>query len=115
LEGAKVKQVILVPMWLKMSPGKVASQVAHAAVAVSDAYRHEQNRTLEVSARVVLAVPTLEVMLEVLYEAAQWRLRPTVFRDEAPTTQDTEGRVTAVVITANDEVLQKITGHLELY
>jgi PTH2 family peptidyl-tRNA hydrolase len=115
LEGAKVKQVILVPMWLKMSPGKVASQVAHAAVAVSDSYQHEQNRTLEVSARIVLQVPTLEAMLEVLYEAAQYRLRPVVFRDEAPTTEDTEGRVTAVVITSHDEVLKNITGHLELY
>ena len=107
-----MKQVILVPMWLGMSPGKVASQCCH--VAVKD---FAEGAGARVKARVILKVPTLEEMLHIIARAIQYGTATTVttFIDSAPTTENTEDRVTAVSIVAADETLNRLTGHLELY
>jgi len=109
-----MKQIILVPMWLNMSPGKVASQCCHVVEMSFTSLAHIFG--VKPKARIVVKVDTPGHMLNILSKAlSNNSLLVHCFVDSDPTTENTAGQTTAVSITGNDEILQPITGHLELY
>lgn len=109
-----MKQVILVPMWLGMSPGKVASQCCHVtALSCQDLYDETYER---LACRIILKMPTKKEMA-ILWAKAEregkvmcWR-----FKDRAPTTEGTDGKFTAYSFIGPADAVDVLTGHLELY
>ena len=100
-----MKQSIIVPAWLGMSPGKVASQCCHVA---SKYGRFEDYR-------VVLKVATEAQLLEIIAEALTRGLIITYFRDSNPTTEGTDGVITAWSIRGPEQTVNEVTGKMELY
>ena len=108
------KQSIIVPVWLGMSPGKVASQCCHVALRYG---RFEDKR-------VILKVDTHIQLVDILAEAIGWqdpqyphapKLEVGHFRDADPTTEGTDGEITAWSIRGPEETVNQVTGKLELY
>ena len=108
-----LKQAIIVPMWLGMTPGKVASQCCHVvAIAASGAI---SSRFVDLP-RIVLRVTTKKE-ISVLWQKASLNgnIGCCRFKDSAPTTEDTANKFTAYCFTGRPEDLDPIFGHLELY
>lgn len=101
-----LKQVILVPIWLGMSPGKVISQCCHVAARLWPT---------DVT-RIVVRVETKAEMDRLWRKAGR---EPYVhryrFRDSAPTTEGTAGKITAIGFSGHADVVDRVTGHLRLY
>lgn len=105
-----VKQVILVPMWLGMSPGKVAAQCCHVtALAIP-------NMLFYPDCRIILRVETKKEMAILWQKASRSRTVSSFrFKDRAPTTEGTDGKFTAYSFVGEAEHVDALTGHLELY
>ncbi|HHI30872.1 aminoacyl-tRNA hydrolase [Methanosarcinales archaeon ex4572_44] len=110
------KQCIIVRDDLKLSKGKLAVQVAHAAVT---AYEHatttvKQNWKRGGQKKIVLRVPKLEDMFE-LKELAERKSIPTALITDAGLTEIPPGTITTLGIgPAPEEEIEKITGNLKL-
>ncbi len=110
------KQCIIVRDDLKLSKGKLAVQVAHAAVSASDFAPREVREAWKESGqkKVVLRVPKLQDMFE-LKETARRQGLSTALIEDAGLTQVPPGTITALGIgPAEVGVLDKIAGHLRL-
>lgn len=112
-----LRMVIVVPADLKMSPGKLASQVAHAALRCGvKAPRRVLTEYLHEETKLVLAAKNAAMMRRIAKRAEKSGLTHHVFRDSPPTTEGTENKVTAMCIgPATADELQPITGDLPLY
>ena len=111
-----MKQIIVVNNSLHLPKGKLAAQVAHAAVAAFlNAKRTEQVGWLEEGMpKVVLRVETLEELLH-LNEAAAARGIAACLIEDAGRTVVPEGTVTCLGLgPAEDGVLDAVTGKLKL-
>ncbi len=111
-----LKQVIVVRDDLKLSRGKLAVQVAHAAIIgylKSDSSL--RRRWLdEGQKKVVLMVKSLEELLAIKYKAESLKLVTGVVQD-AGLTEIPPGTITAVVIGPDEEKkIDKVTGSLPL-
>ena len=115
----ELKQVIIVRKDLKMGSGKLAAQVAHAAVLSSERAR---NRNMEWfkgwfeggQPKIVLKVNSLED-LEKINKLGQFNNLPTAIVRDAGLTQLEAGTATCVGIgPAPDYLIDKITGGLKL-
>ncbi|VVB93037.1 Peptidyl-tRNA hydrolase [uncultured archaeon] len=113
---AEYKQCIIVRDDLKLSKGKLAVQVAHAAVSASEfagknifeAWKEGGQK------KVVLRVPGLRDLFE-LKEAARRQGLSTVLITDAGLTEVPPGTITVLGIgPAEIGELDKITGHLKL-
>ncbi|MDF2957489.1 MAG: Peptidyl-tRNA hydrolase [Candidatus Alkanophagales archaeon MCA70_species_1] len=110
------KQCIVVRGDLKLSKGKLAAQVAHAAVS---SYEKASRRAKRLWLRggqkkVVLKVRTLDELLELKRRAEALKLPCALIRD-AGRTEIPEGTVTALGIgPAKASEIDKITGKLPL-
>ena len=101
-----MKQSIVVPTWLGMSPGKVASQCCHVALK----YGRPADQ------RVILKVDSYEQLRGLLRNYAfNGNVTMGVFVDTGPTTQGTEGVITAYSFRGKEEAVDRVTGGLELY
>jgi hypothetical protein len=106
-----VKQAIIVPTWLKMSPGKVASQCCHAAL-----WGGGQPDDIRVVLKIESQahVDTLTKLVELMADAGAY-ITIEHFTDSGPTTEGTEGVTTAYWIRGEEPDVNFLTGHLELY
>lgn len=113
---AEYKQCIIVRDDLKLSRGKLAVQVAHAAVSaceladedVRDAWKEGGQK------KVVLRVATMEELFE-LKENARRQCLPAALIKDAGLTEVPPGTITALGIgPAEASELDKITGRLKL-
>lgn len=113
---AEYKQCIVVRDDLKLSKGKLAVQVAHAAV---QAYEFAGKDIREAwkeggQKKVVLRVSTLNDLFE-LKEIARKHGLPTALIQDAGLTEVPPGTITVLGIgPAQAEELHRITGHLKL-
>jgi PTH2 family peptidyl-tRNA hydrolase len=113
---AEYKQCIIVRDDLKLSKGKLAVQVAHAAVSASefadrDAYEAWKEGGQK---KVVLRVPTLQDLFELKEVARKKRLSTALIQD-AGLTEVPPGTVTVLGIGPGEVTeLDRITGHLKL-
>ncbi len=115
-----VKVVVVVRGELRLTPGKAAVQVAHAAVelyrqAVERSDRRIVRRWLSTGEKkIALVAPTLSE-LEALARTAEARGLPTVWIRDAGLTEVAPGTVTCLGIgPAASSELDRVTGHLEL-
>lgn len=114
-----LKQAIVVRTDLKMSKGKLATQVAHASViAAFESYcRHREwfeEWWKTGQKKVVLRVNTEEALVELYEKALKYGL-PTSLVVDAGLTELPPGTKTAVAIgPAPDDKVDAITGHLKL-
>ena len=113
----ELKQVILVRRDIKMSPGKLASQVAHASVeavlkidSASVKLWREQGAT-----KVVLSVLSETKLSELLAEATKRNIPTSLVIDDG-LTEVKGGTVTCGVIGPGNSIeINELTGTLELY
>lgn len=111
-----MKQVIVVNQSLQMPKGKLAAQVAHAAVGAFVAARgRAQRRWLgEGMPKIVVRVPDEQALLH-LYEQARRAGLPTMFVQDAGKTVLPAGTSTCLGIgPAPDEEIDQLTGTLPL-
>lgn len=114
------KMVIAVRRDLGISPGKIAVQVAHAAVDCAlKAQKHEpkwyRDWYEEGQRKVVVKVQGMDGLLSLEGSAREEGLITSLIRD-AGLTQIPPGTVTCLGIgPAPDSILDKITGDLQLY
>ena len=113
------KVVLVVREELRLTPGKVAVQVAHAAVML---YQQAERRHAEALAawlaggqkKIAVAAPTL-ADLETLQREARARGIPTVFVEDAGLTEVPPGTRTVLGIGPAPEVeVDRVTGALPL-
>ncbi|MHC1604399.1 MAG: peptidyl-tRNA hydrolase Pth2 [Candidatus Methanofastidiosia archaeon] len=113
------KQVILVREDLKLSKGKLAVQVAHAAVTSANLAR-ENNKLWyrrwieEGQKKAVLGIENREKLVRYLMEAKKVGI-PACMIEDAGLTEIPPGTATAVAIgPAPSDIIDKITGDLKL-
>ncbi|NPA86012.1 MAG: peptidyl-tRNA hydrolase [bacterium] len=111
-----LKQSLVVRTDLKMSKGKLAAQVAHAAVgAFLEAPEKWRKQWLaEGMKKVVLKVKDLQELMQIYRQAKDLGL-PVFLVVDAGRTELAPGTVTCVGIgPAPEEEVDKVTGHLHL-
>lgn len=112
-----MKQVIVVRRDLDLGAGKLAAQVAHAAVSAADAADPGNRDSWLASGqrKVVLKVPTQAALEDLEHEAVRRNL-PAALISDAGRTELEPGTVTALGIgPAPDETVDAVTGDLPLY
>lgn len=105
-----IKQVIIVPTYLGMSRGKIASQCCHAAV-------EARNRQWMVGKRIILRADTSQKVSALWKKAGKfegWLFERFKITDAEPTTEGTAGKVTAVSFVGYEEDVDEVTGGLKL-
>jgi PTH2 family peptidyl-tRNA hydrolase len=113
---SEYKQCIIVRDDLKLSRGKLAAQVAHAAVTACDYASEQVKREWKNSGqkKVVLRVPKLQDLFE-LKELARAQNLPTALITDAGLTEIPPGTITALGIgPAPEDQIDKITKDLKL-
>ena len=120
LEEVSFKMVIIVRGDIKMSPGKLAAQVAHAAVECAiEAYKSQRpvfNKwRSQGSKKVVLKAKSLEELYELKDKAEKLGIITALISDAGHTELE-PGTITCLGIGPGPEqLLNRITGHLPLY
>jgi len=112
----KFKQCIVIREDLKLSPGKLAVQTAHAAIMAME--RSDKNVVKnwkgEGQRKIVLKVPTLRDLFKVREDADQAGVPAAVVID-AGLTEIPSGTVTVLGLgPASEDLLDKVTGDLKL-
>lgn len=113
---SEYKQAIIVRADLNLSKGKLAAQVAHAAVSAADwAPKKDREKWMEQGQKkVVLKVPTLRDLYELREDARREGL-PVALITDAGHTELPPGTVTTLGIgPAEEERIDKVTGDLKL-
>lgn len=113
------KMVIAVRKDLRLSPGKLAAQVAHAAVNCAFASKRRMPKWFEPwyaegQKKVVVKVASLDELLRLKVQAEDAGLTTSLIAD-AGMTELPPGTVTCLGIgPAPEEAIDKVTGHLGL-
>ncbi len=111
-----LKQVIIVRRDLKLSPGKLAVQVAHASL---EAYRRTDSRARHAweesgAKKVVVKVPDLKALLETQEKARKMKLPHALIKD-AGRTELPPGTITALGIgPCPEREMDRVTRDLKL-
>ncbi|MGQ9787985.1 MAG: peptidyl-tRNA hydrolase Pth2 [Candidatus Hadarchaeaceae archaeon] len=115
----KYKQVIVVRTDLKMSPGKLATQVAHGSVGAAERVKKKNRRWFsnwfsEGQKKVVVSVGGENEIHDLKKKADKLGL-PNMLVVDAGLTELAPGTVTALGIgPAPNEILDQVTGNLPL-
>ncbi|MEF8893421.1 peptidyl-tRNA hydrolase Pth2 [Halodesulfurarchaeum sp.] len=112
-----MKQAIVVRSDLGMGTGKLAAQVAHAALSAvehanSDTFRDWKR---EGQRKVVLKIDGERALFEIQEKAKTAGLPTGLIRDAGRTQLDPDTPTTVAVGPASDEAVDQITGSLSLY
>ena len=108
------KQVIIVRKDLKLGKGKLAAQVAHAAILAAEKSKFKNAWQEEGQKKVVLWCKNLEELLS-LYKKAKAQHLPVILVEDAGLTQVKKGTKTCVAIgPAPAREVDKISGGLKL-
>ena len=112
-----MKQAIVVRSDLDMSTGKLAAQVAHAALSAVD---HADSETVREWKRagqrkVVLGINGERALFEIQEKAKTAGLPTGLIRDAGRTQLDPDTPTTVAVGPASDDAVDRITGSLSLY
>ncbi len=113
------KQVIVVRRDIEMGTGKIAAQVAHAAVMGAEKVKTSRRRWFEAwfatgQAKVVVKVKNIEELIAVRERAEGLRL-PVVQVQDSGLTQIPSGTITCVGIgPAPSDLIDKVTLELKL-
>ncbi|MBN2014506.1 MAG: peptidyl-tRNA hydrolase [Candidatus Altiarchaeota archaeon] len=109
-----MKQVIVVRKDLRLSKGKLAAQVAHAAVEAAEKSKWRKEWMRDMQKKSVLGCSNLEELMGIYEEAKKTGL-PVSLISDAGRTEIPPGTVTCVGIgPAPEEDIDKITGKLKL-
>lgn len=108
---------IVVPRHLKMSPGKMASQVAHVASLVGESWSgsKEWEEYQKRPTKYVLSAGNAAELYQIMANAERSRCFVQPFMDSPPTTMNTEFTITAVAIFGPNAKVTKATAGLKLY
>ena len=110
----ELKQVIVVRTDLEMGKGKIAAQVAHAAVIAADKSSYKADWLRRGGQKTVLKVSSEQELIGILLAAKQAGL-PVTMVEDAGHTQIPSGTKTCVGIgPAPEKEIDKITGKLKL-
>ncbi len=108
------KQVIVVRGDLKLSPGKLAAQVAHAAVSAAQKSPHKKAWMHQGQKKVVVGCDNLKDLKDI-YAVARKAGHATALIEDAGRTEIAPGTVTCLGIGPGLETeLDEITGKLKL-
>ena len=110
------KQVIIARRDLKLSPGKLSAQVAHASVQASDKADPEIKELWqsEGAKKIILIVKTKTELIE-LFQTAKEMGFPTALIKDAGHTEIAPGTITVLGIGPDTETnIDKLTGSLSL-
>jgi peptidyl-tRNA hydrolase, PTH2 family len=113
------KQVIIVRRDISMGTGKVAAQVAHAAVIGAEKVKTQRTEWFNSwffagQAKVVLKVKTLQELTDVSNRAAELNL-PVVQVQDSGLTQIPSGTITCIGIgPAPSQLVDRVTADLKL-
>ncbi|MFN4337095.1 MAG: peptidyl-tRNA hydrolase Pth2 [Candidatus Nitrosocaldus sp.] len=114
-----IKQAIVVRRDIHMGTGKLAAQVAHAAVLGAEKVRAMRREWFESwimhgQAKIVLKVKDKDELLQIKHKAESLNL-PVVQVDDAGLTQLEPGTTTCIAIgPAPADMVDKVTGELKL-
>jgi len=111
-----MKQVILVRSDLNLPKGKLAAQVAHAAVEaeINSSRKKVETWINEGAKKVVLKIKDLNELKEIEKEARREKLTVSVIEDRGLTVVE-PGTITCMAIGPDEEqIINKITGHLKI-
>lgn len=110
----ELKQVIVVRSDLKLDKGKLAGQVAHAAVSAAEKSKWKKDWMAVGQKKSVLKCADLAELLSI-YEQAKRAGLPVELISDAGKTQIPAGTTTCVGIgPAPEDLIDKITGSLKL-
>ena len=112
-----MKQAIVARTDLGMGTGKLAAQVAHASLS---AYEDADDRTRkawkgEGQKKVVLKGSGEDELFELADKAEREGLPNAVIRDAGHTQLDPGTATTVAIGPGDDDVVDRVTGHLSLY
>lgn len=109
-----MKQIIVVRKDLKLSKGKLAAQVAHAAVEAAEKSKWKKEWLKDMQKKSVLGCSNLEELMEI-YNNAKERGLPVSLIKDAGRTEIPPGTTTCIGIgPAPEEYIDKVTGRLKL-
>ncbi|AEN04756.1 peptidyl-tRNA hydrolase Pth2 [Halolamina sp.] len=112
-----MKQAIVARTDLGMGTGKLAAQVAHASLS---AYEDADDRTRKAwkgsgQKKVVLKGSGEDELFELADKARREGLPNAIIRDAGHTQLDPGTATTVAIGPGEDEVVDRVTGHLSLY
>ena len=112
-----MKQAIVARTDLGMGTGKLAAQVAHASLS---AYEDADDRTRKAwkgggQKKVVLKGSGEDELFELADKAEREGLPNAVIRDAGHTQLDPGTATTVAIGPGDDEIVDRVTGHLSLY
>jgi len=107
-----LKQVIVVRKDLELGKGKLAAQVAHAAISAADNSKYKKAWMMEGQKKVVVKCNSLEEMMEIYNKAKNL---PRAVIQDAGLTEIPPGTITCIAIgPAEEKDIDAITGNLKL-
>ena len=115
-ENGMYKQVILVRADLKLPPGKMAAQVAHASVesALKSDKKTMENWRDEGGKKVVLEVANEQDMIELMKTADKNKLKNALITDAGHTVIPAGTKTALGIGPDKEEKIDKVTGHLKI-
>ncbi|MDI6730289.1 MAG: peptidyl-tRNA hydrolase Pth2 [Candidatus Altarchaeum sp.] len=109
-----LKQIIVVRNDLKLSKGKLAAQVAHAAISAAEISKFKKQWLAEGQKKVVVKCESLDVLLEI-YERSKKSSIATSLIQDAGMTEIPPETITCIGIGPDEEEkIDKITKNLKL-
>jgi PTH2 family peptidyl-tRNA hydrolase len=121
IDNSELKMTFVVNGSLQMGVGKVAAQVAHAALSLNRTLHEKQDLyefplyiwNLNGSTKIVLRANSTDELMR-LEEHAQRLSLPTALIRDAGRTQIPSGSITVLGLFGTHDTLQNVTGHLKL-